>query len=208
MSYFGDLWRDSLRTVRTPGLYFSTLNTAGVREAVVKALAYGFAAGVLMGIWAMLGMTPPLGEYGLLSEILVYVLTMSLAGVIGVFIAGLLVLVASWIAGGDTDFNRVMTVTAALMVMLPLEGVFAFASGLSLQLGIIVDGIVNLYGLWLLYMALTRALSASYVRAKSVVLVLVLLAVMSTGYSYYSYTSGNLNEAVRGYEQMLEEQGQ
>jgi hypothetical protein len=169
---------DSKNSLINPKAYFATLKTTGgMIEPLIKAVLYGTAAGILYFIWSLLNFSTSGGLFG--GAIGVMVLVWAIIGsVIGLFIGSVIVLVISALSKGNTDFEACMRVTASLMVLMPVIALLSIFSGLSSTLHIILRIAVNLYLLWMLYLALIGTLKSDAQTSKVVTLVLVALMVL------------------------------
>jgi len=101
-----------------------------------------------------------------------------IAAIIGLFIGAVILLVISSICKGSTDFEANLRVTAALMVIMPINALLGFAGHLNLYFGVIVSIVVGLYSLWMLYNALVEALKTNPETTKIVSYVLVAILVL------------------------------
>jgi len=169
-------------TLLTPADYFSVMpKTGGFLEPLIKAVIYGFAAALINLLWVTLSLGAIGGAFGgmLGGGIGVMGLVMSVIGsIIGLFIGGAIVLVISAICGGSTEYEANVRVTASLMVMSPISSLFGFLSGFSVWLGGLVGIAVALYGLWLLYNALVKALGGKEGPAKVISIILAVIPVL------------------------------
>ena len=182
---FAKLIEDSKTVLTKPKEYFSSMpKEGGYGEPVIKALIYGLIGGIIGFIWAMLNLTSgPLGSTagGSTAAITVFI-TSVIASVIGLFIGGLIILIISAICGGSTKYEANVRVTAALMVLGPVQTLFSFLSGINIYLGMIVSLIIALYSLWLMYNALISGLQAKEGAAKVLcVIIAALIALMMIG---------------------------
>jgi hypothetical protein len=73
-----------------------------------------------------------------------------------------------------------MRVTAALMVMMPINAFLAFAGHFNLYFGVIVTIAVSIYSVWLLYNGLVEALKTNPETTKIVSYVLIAIIVVFT----------------------------
>ncbi|MBA7529058.1 hypothetical protein ES705_21250 [subsurface metagenome] len=166
---------DSKNAVLNPKEYFTTLSiTGGLGEPVIKAVIYGFIAGVFALLWSLLNIS---GGSGLGSIFGGAVGVMAFIGaiigaLIGLFIGGVIVLIISAICSGSNDYEANVRVVAAMMVLTPINAFLNVFNGLSPALGTIIGVIVNLYGLWMLYHALNQTLKAKEETSKIIALVL------------------------------------
>jgi len=169
-------------TLITPAEYFPVMvKTGGYAEPLIKALIYGTIAAIINLIWATLSLTAVNGALGGLlgGGVGVMGLVMSIIGsIIGLFIGGAILLVLSAICGGSTDYEANVRATASLMALSPISALFGFLSGISLWLGGIVSIAVSLYGLWLLYNALTKGLGGKEGPAKVISIILAIIPVL------------------------------
>ena len=173
------LYQDSKLVLFQPKSYFNSMETTGgIGEPVLKAIIYGAVAGVLILIWSLLNITGITG--GIFSG------AVGVAGffgtligaVIGVFLGGLIILVISSICNGNSDYEPNMRVAAAIMVLLPVNAFLGFFDGISYALGAIVSLAVNLYGLYLLYLAVTLTLKGNARPAKAISYILGAIVVL------------------------------
>lgn len=210
---FLDESRDS---ILNPKGFFPTLKTeGGLGDPILKALIYGLVAGVFSFLWSILNIGAVTG--GLFGGAIgIMILIWSVIGaVIGVFIGGVVVLVLSAICGGKTDFEPNMRVAAALMVLMPINAFFGFAVGISTVLGTLISFAINLYGLWMLYHALTQTLKAkessakvlSYVLVGIVMLFLIVgLTVRRTAKNFVNKLDTESSSFFKDYEKELKKQ--
>ncbi len=170
-----------------PREYFSTMSIeGGLGEPILKALVYGIISGVFVLIWSLLNVTGVAG--GLLGGTigaLGFFWTI-FGAVIGVFIGAVLVLIVSAICGGNSEFEPNMRVAAAIMVLMPINAFLGFFNGINFALGSVVSLAVNLYAIYMLYLAVRGVLSAKEQPARIVsyvlsgVLVLFLIIGLAT----------------------------
>jgi len=168
--------KDSRETLLNPKEYFTSMSlSGGFVEPLIKAAIYGILAGLFSLLWNVLGFSAiGIGAWG--SAVGIISLIWSVVGaMIGVFIGGIVVLVISAICGGNTDFEASVRVSASLMVIYPVSACLAFFYAINFTLGGLVGLIVNLYGLYLLYEAIIRAMKG---KESSMRIVLIVLAVI------------------------------
>ena len=174
------LYEASRKTLLQPKAYFASMKTqGGLGEPIIKALMYGVIAGIFVLLWDILNVTGV--STGFLGG------TTGIAGffgaiigaVIGVFIVGVIVLIISAICKGNTDFEPNMRVAAATMVLVPINAFLGFFSGISYSLGAIIGLAVSLYGVYLLYIAVTVTLQGQAKTARTVSYVLAALLIIS-----------------------------
>ncbi len=166
----------------TPGDYFSVMpKSGGFGEPLIKAVIYGLVASIINFIWVTLSLGAVGGAFGGMigGGVGVMGIVMGVIGaIIGLFIGGAIVLVISAICGGSTDYEANVRVTASLMAVSPVSALFGFLSGFSLWLGGIVSILVALYGIWMLYNALTKALGGKEGPAKVISIILAVIPVL------------------------------
>lgn len=172
--------KDSIDSIMNPKGYFSTMRTeGGLGEPIIKALIYGAIAGIIGFIWSLLKIGG-MGGYGLFGgSVGIMIFIGSLIGaIIGVFIGAVIVLIISAICGGKTDFEPNLRVAASLMVLMPISAFFGFAGSVHYILGSVVGLAINLYGIWMLYHAVTQTLAGKEATAKILSYVFVGLLVL------------------------------
>lgn len=169
-------------TLLTPADYFSVMaKTGGFAEPLIKAVIYGFVAALINLLWVTLSLGAVGGAFGgmLGGGVGVMGLVMSIIGsIIALFIGGAIVLVISAICGGSTEYEANVRVTASIMAISPISALFGFLSGFNLWLGGIASIAVSLYGLWLLYNAIVKALGGKEGPAKVIAIVLAVIPVL------------------------------
>ncbi|HQH40380.1 MAG TPA: Yip1 family protein [Bacteroidales bacterium] len=176
---FNEFIKESKDSLVNPKAYFASMKTeGGLGEPIIKALIYGTVAGIIGLIWSLLHVSPAVGGiFG--SAVGITVLLFAIIGsLIGVFIGAVIVLVISAIAGGKTDFEPCMRVSAALMVLMPVSAFLGFTGSIHYFLGAIVSLAINLYGLWMLYQALVQPLQAKEGTTRIIMYVLAGLLVL------------------------------
>ena len=160
-----------------PKAYFSTMKTSGgLTEPLIKAVLYGAIAGAISFIWSLLKIGAMTGFGGAIG-IMVFIWSI-IGAIIGLFIGAVILLVISSICKGSTDFEANLRMTAALMVMMPINALLGFAGHLNLYFGVIVSIAVSLYALWMLYNGLVEALKSNPETTKIVSYILVAIIVL------------------------------
>ncbi|MGE0078568.1 MAG: Yip1 family protein [Bacteroidales bacterium] len=169
---FKKLIDDSKETLLNPKSYFASMQLGGgMGQPLIKALIYSVIAAVFTLIWSFLvvgGIAG--GVFGSAVGIGAFFATI-IGGIIGVFIAALIILLISSICNGNNDFEASLRVAASLMVIFPISAllsVFKF----NYYLGTIINLAVNLYSLYLLYIAISIALKGKEQTAKIIAYVL------------------------------------
>jgi hypothetical protein len=170
---FNTFFEDSRQTLLEPKEYFSTMpTTGGLGIPVLKALLYGAIAGVFHLLWSILNITYAGGGlFGGAVGILAFFGSL-VGAVIGLFIGAVIILLLVAIAGGKTDFEPIVHVSAALLVIMPVSAFLNVFSGIHWFLGALISLAVNLYALWLLFNAMTRTLNASADTSKIIMYIL------------------------------------
>ncbi|HNX22941.1 MAG TPA: Yip1 family protein [Spirochaetota bacterium] len=169
-------------TILTPADYFSVMaKTGGFAEPLIKAVIYGLVAALINLLWMTLSLGAVGGAFGgmLGGGVGVMGLVMSVVGsIIALFVGGAIVLVISAICGGSTEYEANVRVTASIMAISPISALFGFLSGFNLWLGGLASIAVSLYGLWLLYNALIKALGGKEGPAKVISIILAIIPVL------------------------------
>lgn len=170
---------DSKNAILNPKDHFSKLSTTGgFGEPVIKAVIYGFVAGVFALLWSLLNISGA-GAFGELFGGAVGIMAFIgaiIGALIGLFIGGVIVLIISAICSGSNDYEANVRVVAALMVLTPVNAFLNVFNDISPALGNVLGLVVNLYGLWMLYHALNQTLKAKPETSK--VLSIVLAAIV------------------------------
>lgn len=208
---FKKLYEDSKKALFQPKEYFSTMETqGGLGEPILKALVYGAIAGVFALLWSLLNLSGFTG--GLLGGAVgIAAFFWSIIGaVIGVFVGGLIVLIISSICNGNSEFEPNMRIAAAIMVVLPINTFLGFFGGISHFLDAIIGLAVNLYALYMLYIAVTETLkgkpqpakAVSYILGGLLVLFMIIgLATRSAVKKYSGFGSKEATKAMKKYEE-------
>jgi len=210
---FNQFISDSKETLLNPKSYFATMKLdGGMGEPLIKALIYSVVAGVLYLIWSFLivgGVAG--GMLGSAAGVGAFFFTI-IGGIIGVFIGALIILILSSICNGNNDFEANLRVAASLMVMFPigaLVAVFKF----NYYLGTIIGFLVNLYSLYLLYIALSQALKGKEQTAKIISLVfagimlIFLIVSMSRGAIYrqaFRFGASKYEKELSNFQEQME----
>lgn len=178
---FNEFISEALHSLQDPKGYFSALKTTGgYEQPLIKALIFGLLSGVIYFIWALTGLgMVSMGLLGVTAGPMV-IITSAIGAIIGLFIGAVILLIISSIAGGNTDFEANVRVTAPLMVLMPVGALLAVLNFVSFTLGSLIGLLVNVYGLWMLYHALTQSLKAKENIVKIIILVLVALVLFTS----------------------------
>ncbi len=179
---FNSFVEDSKQTLFNPREYFSTLSTeGGLGIPVLKAVLYGAVAGIFHLLWSILNLTHAGGAMGGMFGGAVGVLAFFgsiVAALIGLFLGAVIILLLVAIAGGKTDFEPIVHVSAALLVIMPVSAFLNVFAGIHWFLGALISLAVNLYALWLLFNAMTAALGSKTETSKIIVYVLAGLFIL------------------------------
>ncbi len=169
-------------TLLTPAEYFSVMSkSGGLAEPLIKAVIYGFLAALINLLWGVLSLGGVGGIFGGMigGGVGVMGVVMSVIGsIIGLFIGGAIILVISAICGGNTDYEANVRVTSSLMAISPISAFLGFLNGFSLWFGGIASMAVSLYGIWLLYNAIIKALAGKEGPAKVISIILAVIPVL------------------------------
>jgi hypothetical protein len=171
--------QESKDTLLNPKSYFSTMKTTGgMTEPLIKAVIYGAAGGAILFLWSILRLSPLGG--GLLGGGFGFtiLITYIIGAIIGLFIGGVILMIISSICKGSTDFEANVRVTAALMVMMPVNALLAFTGHFSIYFGLILGLAVSIYSVWLLYNALIESLKSKPETTKIVMYIIIALIVI------------------------------
>lgn len=176
---FQTFLNESKDALLKPAEYFAVMpKEGGLGEPIVKALIY---AAVSALISFLLGVILPASAFGAMGGvvggaigffgIILYVIY----AIIGLFIGGAIVLVLSAICGGNTNYETNLRVAASLMVLSPVYALVGLLSWVSLWIGGIVGLAIFLYGFWMLYQALIKALGGKEGTAKVLTIILAVI---------------------------------
>lgn len=198
---FNKILKDSLETLLNPKGYFGSMAlTGGFAEPIIKAAIYGALGGLFSLLWSVLGFSL-LGAGILGGAAGIMALIWGVIGaVIGVFIGGVILLIISAICGGNTDFEACVRVSASLMVLYPVSAIVAFFYGINFTLGGVIALLVNLFGLYLLYHAVTQALKGKESAMK--IVAIVLLVILLLGF----FQGRRASKSLKDYSDIFEEE--
>lgn len=166
---------DSKQALLKPEEYFSTMSTeGGFGPPIIKALIYGLIAGIFNLIWGLLKIGAIGSAGGMFGGAVGFLaLVWSIIGaLIGLFIGAVIILVLCAIANGKTDFEPLLHVQAALMVIMPVSAFMNVFGAIHPVLGSLLSLAVNLYLLWMLFHAMTKTLNAQVSTTKIIMYVL------------------------------------
>jgi hypothetical protein len=170
---FNKFVEDSKQALLNPQEYFATMSTeGGFGPPLIKALIYGVIAGIFALLWSLLqiGASGSMffgSAFGFMALIGAIIGTL-----VGLFIGAVIILILVSIAGGKTDFEQILHVTAALLVVTPVMAFLNVFSAFSPFLGALISLAVNLWMLWMLFNAMTRTLGAAVETSKIIMYVL------------------------------------
>ena len=145
----------------------------GFGPPIIKALIYGVIAGILNLIWGLLKIGA-MGGGGMFGGAVGFLaLVWSIIGaLIGLFIGAVIILILCAIASGKTDFEPILHVQAALMVVMPVSAFMNVFGVIHPALASLLSLAVNLYLLWMLFHAMTKTLGAQVDTTKIILYVL------------------------------------
>ena len=170
--------QESREVLVNPKSYFSSMKTSGgMTEPLIKAVIYGAVAGAIAFVWGIMHLAFGGGLFGGLAGITAFFFY-AIGAVIGLFIGAIILMVISSICKGSTDFEACIRVVASVMVLIPINVLFAFAPIIHFYLGVLINVAVSLYSLWLLYNALIETLKCKPESTKIVMYILVALTVI------------------------------
>ncbi len=204
---FNQFIKDSVNSLTKPKAYFAEMPvTGGFGVPIVKALIYGAIAGIFTFLWSVLkfgGATTGIfgGAIGIMAFIWVLV-----GALIGLFIGAVIVLIISAICGGSTDYEANARVTASLMVLMPITALFGFIGG---GVGSLIGFVINLYGLLMLYHALTGSLKGKVDTSKiiTIILAVILAILLIVGFFTRKKVNRFMDDFGSEFEQTMEEYG-
>jgi hypothetical protein len=152
--------------------------SGGMSEPLIKAVIYGAVAGAIAFLWSLLKIGAMSGFGGAIG-IMVFIWSI-IAAIIGLFISAVIILVISSICKGSTDFEANLRVSAALLVIMPINAFLGFAGHFNLYFGVIVSLAVGLYAMWMLYNGLVEALKTNPETTKIVSYILIAIFALFT----------------------------
>ncbi len=209
------VFEESKMVLFSPKEYFSSMETSGGLGApILKVLVYGVIAGIFALLWSVLNLSGiGGGMFGGAIGIGAFFMTIIFA-VIGVFVGGLIVLIISSICSGNGEFEPNMRVAAAIMVIMPINAFLGFFDAISPILGSIINLALNLYALYLLYIAVTVSLKGkdqsarivSYVLGGLLILFMVIgMATRSAVKKGTKFYDKEFNKAMEEYQEAAKE---
>jgi hypothetical protein len=164
---------DSKQALLNPQEYFETMSTeGGFGPPLIKALIYGIIAGIFALLWSLLRIGGVGGMFFGTTFGFMALISAIIGTLIGLFIGAVIILILVSIAGGKTDFEPILHVTAALLVVTPVMAFLNVFSALSPFLGSLISLAVNLWMLWMLFNAMTRTLGSAIETSKIIMYVL------------------------------------
>lgn len=172
---FNQFIKDSVNSLTKPKTYFAEMPVeGGFGVPIVKAIIYGALAGIFTFIWSLLKIGGGAGLFGGAIGIMAFIWAV-IGALIGLFIGAVIVLIISAICGGSTQYEANARVTASLMVLMPITALFGFIGG---GVGSLIGFLINLYGLYMLYHALTATLKGKESTSKVLTIILAVLLVI------------------------------
>lgn len=154
--------------------YASMPKEGGFTDPVLKALAYGFLASVFSFIWKSFNMLP---YSGILTagNVLTNLMLSLLGGVLLLFIIALVVQGLSMVTGGSRAFEPSLRGAASMLALYTLGSALDFTEGIHPALGTLVSAAIWLYGMWMLYNLLGKALGTKEEPTKIAVILLAVI---------------------------------
>lgn len=205
---FNKFISDSKETLINPKGYFETMSSSGgMVEPLVKALIYGVLAAIVNAIWFFaFGSIVTLGAFGGAFGVGAFILTI-VGALIGLFIGAVIILIISSICGGNTDFEANLRVSASLMVLMPINALLTVLSFFSGFIGILISIAVSVYGLYLLYLALTRTLKGKEETVRIITYVLIALLLLFQVVGFFTRRAArNFSRDLSEFQQKLDDQ--
>ncbi len=191
-------------TILAPAEYFTAMpKEGGMAEPLIKAIIYSVIASLINFLWLGVIFTSFAGTMGGFfgGSVGILGIVMSIiGGILALFIGGVIVLVLSAICGGTTNYEASVRVTASLMALSPISAILGFTSYVNIWLGLIVSVAISLYGIFLLYQALTKSLGGKDGAAKIVsgILCLIPLLMIISTLMCYQGAKKFSNEMMKG----------
>jgi len=199
---FNKLLKDSRETLLNPKGYFESMSlSGGIAEPLIKAAIYGAVAGLFALVWSLLGWSA-MGMGGFMGGAVgIMALIWSVVGaIIGVLIGGAIVLAISAICGGNQDFEANLRVSASLMVVYPISAFLSFLYGISFTLAGVIGLIINLYAIYLLYVAVIRGLKGKESSMRIVLIVLAIIVML------FFFAGRRATRSIQDYSDMFNEE--
>lgn len=184
MSYenfdFKSFLKDSREVLVNPKNYFTNINIkGGFTEPLIKTVIYGVIAGIFKLLWSVLNIGLVVGGlWGGAIGIMAFIWSI-IGSVIVLFIGAILILIISSICEGNTDFEACLRISAAMMILMPINAFLGFTFGLNIVLGMSASLLLFLFGLYVLYIALIVSLKTKPKATRIVSYILIALIVVS-----------------------------
>ncbi len=188
---FRDFLSESRQTLLRPREYFATMKTTGgFTEPLVKAAIYGALAGFLFQFWIAISLIGRTGSYTIVPGFIREIITITISALIGLIIGTLIMLVLSSLARAHTNMETNARVAASLLILMPVKVLFGFAGLVGYGAGLAVDLLIDLYGVLMVYHALTTILNGDVKKSRTVAMVLAGLVLL--------FVMGSINNHRRG----------
>jgi len=196
---FHQFLEDSKNTLINPKKYFSSMSEVhSMGNSIIKALIYGLIAGIINFIWSELNLTiisfilsiifKGSSAVGIMAGITTLITSIMLS--VFILITGsIILLLLSAVCGGISKFETIVSVTASLMVLIPLHAILNVTFWFDIFLGFVISLIIGLYGIRMLYYALVNTFKANegIVRAITIILAIIPTLIFI---SYFIFVSG------------------
>jgi len=182
---FKQFFADSKSALLRPTGYFLAMRTTGgIIEPLIKVIIYGFAAGILYFIWGLLNFSSGGGLFGGAVGFMVLIWAV-IGSVVMLSLFSLAIIVISSICRGSRDFEAALRVGSSIMVLMPVVALMSVIGGWNETLFMLILIVINLYGLWMLFLGLTVTLKTNVSSTRIVSLIagvlLVVLILAGTG---------------------------
>ena len=181
------IYEDTRQALLRPEHYFAAIETkSGWAEPIMKALIYGITSGLFILLWSFLdiiGVTEGIfsGDVGVVGFFITII-----GAVVGIFVGGFLIIIISYICNGNINFTSALYIAAAVMVFLPLNAFIGIFDGINYVLGLLISLGMNLYGLYMLYTAVTVTLKTEKKPARIIFYVLGGILLLSLLFVLYA----------------------
>jgi len=183
---FSEFVNETIGIITSPGSYFSSLGEGkGWVSSIIKIFLY-VAIAELVAIIPMTfkGQFFDPGMYLMISCSLLVVAIPIL------FFGTLLLLIISAICGGNTNFKSNLRVIASAMIVYPLSAFMSIFYNINVYFQAILSALVTLYGLYILYLGLIKALGAKSTPAFVILAILAIFPIYSSGKTVYYKAHG------------------
>lgn len=173
---FNELIDETIAVLITPVAYFSAIKKdRGLVSSIIKTLLYVTLAQI---VWASMlifsGKSDPRMDLWISGIVFI-------AAIPALFICTTLLVIISAICNGNSYFKINAEVMASVLIIYPVNCCISIFYGINEYIQAFVTAFVTLYGLWLLYLGLVKALSANVRGACIIVVLLAIFPIYSIG---------------------------